>query len=527
MKDKLFYHGRSQKYVAEMVGTFFLVFTVGCSVHTASIGAAVSIGAMLMVMVYSLGSVSGAHLNPAVTCAIALCGRGKIDFQDACAYILCQVSGAIIAAITYMVVFQDAFGLSPALTYTHHDAAAVEVLYTFALCYVVLNVATTENRAQGNPMPNHFFGLAIGLTVTAAAIAIGPISGCSLNPAVSVGSLFAHMAWHENVATRMWALYVMSPLGGSVLAAIFFYAVQGGFSGKYEYEMTPSMAPTPRPAFPYQVAIPRDQMPTRNLKREEVFWLPEDVEKHKLNVGISWKVEESMGGSVDIDASCVKFTKDGRALQSIYFENRFGKEIKEKNGQPEQSIVTHLGDNLTGHGEGFGMKPDTSRSHASSSSRVNTARSSAAPASSRGSAPPSSRGSKSTKNIEAAPEDDELIEINTLSRLRQFQPRCEYLFMTVNIFSQATKFEKLTEMRIRIVDVDDDGRELCYFEKLDMTRNKCNGFVLGVMFWRLDRWCFKAIDESFEMPEHKTIRYLEPKLAKIVKQMEEGKYQYH
>jgi len=221
------------KYVSEFVGTFFLVFTIGCNVHSGSIGAAVSIGAILMVMVYSLGSVSGAHLNPAVTLAVLMSGRDKIGFHDACMYVVSQLGGAIVGAVTYMMVFEDAFRLSPSPTYSHHDAASVEILYTAALCYVVLNVATTENREQGNAMPNHFFGLAIGLTVTAAAIAIGPISGCSLNPAVSVGSLFAHLMWHDMMAQRMWALYILSPLGGACLGTLCFYAVQGGCSGQF------------------------------------------------------------------------------------------------------------------------------------------------------------------------------------------------------------------------------------------------------------------------------------------------------
>merc|ERR1719326_2181163 len=89
------------KYTAEFVGTFFLVLTVGCNVHTGSIGAALSIGSMLMVMIYALGSVSGAHFDPAVTLAVLLSGRGKIGFVSAFIYVIVQILGGICAALLY------------------------------------------------------------------------------------------------------------------------------------------------------------------------------------------------------------------------------------------------------------------------------------------------------------------------------------------------------------------------------------------------------------------------------------------
>merc|ERR1719181_2454867 len=110
------------------------------------------------------------------------------------------------------------------------------------------------------------------------------------------------------------------------------------------------------PRFPYQILVPRSQKNTQNLHRNELYWLDEDAQRHKLTVGLSWKVDEGAGGSVDVDASCIKFTRDGRALQSIYFENRFGREIKARGDNPEESIIIHRGDNLTGSGTGFGLE---------------------------------------------------------------------------------------------------------------------------------------------------------------------------
>merc|ERR1719353_2815704 len=98
-------HGPISKYVAEMIGTFFLVLTVGCCVHTGSLVAALSIGGMLMVMIYALGSVSGAHLNPAVTLGILLSGRNKINPLDAVAYMCFQCIGGICAALLYLSIF--------------------------------------------------------------------------------------------------------------------------------------------------------------------------------------------------------------------------------------------------------------------------------------------------------------------------------------------------------------------------------------------------------------------------------------
>merc|ERR1719408_701819 len=365
-----------------------------------------------------------------------------------------------------------------------------------ALCYVVLNVATTENKEQGNVkphgVPNSFYGLAIGLTVTSAAIAVGPISGCSLNPTVSIGALFASKLAHGAMPMRMVGLYVLSPFLGSALAALFFYFVQGGLTGQYEYEMGPSRPPSrvaspvvSRAASPAPVPRYREPLPpARNAKflsRGEIFFIPEEVEHHTIFLGLSWKIEEGYG-SVDCDASCVKFTNEGRLIEGIYFQHPRGKEDKKN----DQSIVVHQGDNLTGKGDGFGFKQEV-RKH--------------------------SQGPAPTK-------DDERIEIRHLAKLRQHQPRCTYMFFVINVFTSQHKFEHVKDMTIRLVDSDNDGTEICRFEKKDMKNNKFNAFVLGVLFWRIDRWVFQVVDETFQIKDFATYREFEPKLRRIVRTME-------
>jgi len=206
-------HSNGSKYMSEFIGTFFLVFTVGCNVLTGSVGAAISIGSMLMVMIYALGSCSGAHFNPAVTVAILLSGRGLINVATAGIYIVVQLLGGLCAGACYWMICGGTFALAPVGKYSVLSVCIVEAFYTMALCYVVLNVATTV-RQDGN----HYFGLAIGFTVVAAALAIGGVSGCSLNPAVSFGTLMVAWANKGTAALTYFPLYFFMPFVGSVMA---------------------------------------------------------------------------------------------------------------------------------------------------------------------------------------------------------------------------------------------------------------------------------------------------------------------
>lgn len=221
MVQKKFLHSTYCKVLAEFVGTYYLVFVVGCNVLTNSIGAALSIGAMLMVMIYALGSVSGAHFNPAVTLAIWGSQRGLLSLSDACLYIVGQVSGGFCAAMSYWFLFGHTFTIAPVGQYSLMSAMIVEVLYTMALCYVVLNVTTTRKQDGSN-----YFGLAIGFTIVSAALTIGGISGCVLNPAVALGCSMVAALDEGTVAFAYTAIYFCVPFGGALLADGAFYVVQ-------------------------------------------------------------------------------------------------------------------------------------------------------------------------------------------------------------------------------------------------------------------------------------------------------------
>ena len=200
-----------RKYLAEFIGTFFLVLTIGMTVVNpggAGALAPLAIGAALMVMVYAGGHVSGAHYNPAVTLGVWM--RGRCDTSDVAPYILSQIAGASAAA--GLVGFLKEGAAVEAMTPDIVPALLAEVLFTFALVYVVLNVATSKDH-EGNS----FYGLAIGLTVTTGAYAVGGISGGAFNPAVAVGiSVMGLSAW-----ANIWVFLVANFAAGALAAIVF------------------------------------------------------------------------------------------------------------------------------------------------------------------------------------------------------------------------------------------------------------------------------------------------------------------
>lgn len=201
-----------RKYVTEFIGTFGLVFTVGTAVRSGSGLAPLAIGAVLMVLVYAGGHISGAHYNPAVTLGVLL--RGKLPSSDVLPYWASQLLAALVAGLlARFAVAKSAVSAGP-ITGAHHIFAAllVEFVFTFALVYVVLNVATSKDQPN-----NHFFGLAIGFTVAAGAAAVGGISGAAFNPAVAVGGMLAGvLSWQS-----IW-IYLVADLLGAVVAALAF-----------------------------------------------------------------------------------------------------------------------------------------------------------------------------------------------------------------------------------------------------------------------------------------------------------------
>ncbi len=198
------------KYVTELIGTFFLVLTVGCTVISGAQGvvAPLAIGSALMIMIFAGGHISGGHYNPAVTLGVWL--RGRCDAKDVLPYFVSQLLGAGLAALAtrYLVgapkAEPGALAVGPALM--------AEFLFTFALVFVVLNVATAKGTAG-----NTFYGLAIGFTVTVGACAVGGVSGAAFNPAVALGVSTMGLAKWSN----LWIYLVAESLAGAVAALAF------------------------------------------------------------------------------------------------------------------------------------------------------------------------------------------------------------------------------------------------------------------------------------------------------------------
>jgi aquaporin Z len=204
------------KYLVEFIGTFFLVATIGFSVLKpgADAMAPVAIGSILMVMIFAGGHISGGHYNPAVTLAVFL--RGKASSTDLIAYWIAQLAAAIAAALVVLLVKGHRAEQPIVLNVMH--ALLVEFLYTFALCYVVLNVATAKGTSG-----NSFYGLAIGFTVVAGAYAVGPVSSAAFNPAVAVGITIMNLTSLGSI----W-IYFVANLAGGACAALAFKAIHPG-----------------------------------------------------------------------------------------------------------------------------------------------------------------------------------------------------------------------------------------------------------------------------------------------------------
>jgi len=205
------------KCVSEFIGTFYLVLTVGLNVLGKSAAPAFSIAAALMCMIYALGNCSGAHFNPAVTLAILLSGREQISPKEAAAYMGAQVAGGVTAAFTYALMEHGrSFPLGPGEGYNWVAVSVAEIVYTFVLCFVVLNVATLTK----SPVLSQYFGLAIGSCVTVGGYAIGGVSGGSLNPAVSIG-ISSSMILNGGFFFKCLIYTALEMVGGALAAGCF------------------------------------------------------------------------------------------------------------------------------------------------------------------------------------------------------------------------------------------------------------------------------------------------------------------
>jgi aquaporin Z len=206
-------HPLERKLTVEFIGMFLFVFTVGMATNRAGAGvlAPLAIGAVLMVMVFAGGHISGGHFNPAVSTGVFL--RGRMTAEELRGYIIIQFVAAVLAGLVVRVVggHED---------HAHFAGAGrmliAEFLFTFGLVWVVLNTATARGTHG-----NSFYGLAIGFTVVAGAFAVGGISGAAFNPAIAVGAMVTGLFKWSNI----WIYLIADLLGAAAAARAFLYVL--------------------------------------------------------------------------------------------------------------------------------------------------------------------------------------------------------------------------------------------------------------------------------------------------------------
>ena len=202
-----------RKLVVEFIGMFLFVFTVGMATNKAGAGALapLAIGSILMVMVFAGGHISGGHFNPAVSTAVRL--RGRMTNEEFGAYLVTQFAAAVLAGLLVRYVGGRE---AQAVVASDGKMLIVEFLFTFALAWVVLNVATARGT-EGNS----FYGLAIGFTVVAGALAVGGISGGAFNPAIALGAMVTGLFQWSNI----WIYLIADFLGAAAAAWTFLFVL--------------------------------------------------------------------------------------------------------------------------------------------------------------------------------------------------------------------------------------------------------------------------------------------------------------
>ena len=206
-----------KRYLAEFIGTFALVFCgTGAIIINAQTGVishagiAITFGLIVMVMIYAVGNISGAHFNPAVTIAFTV--AKKFPLNQLAQYILAQIGGALLASLILKFLFPENILLGATMpSGVVMQSFVLEILLTFFLMFVIINVA------HGSKEQGMFAGLAIGSTVLLDAMFGGPISGASMNPARS----FAPALVSGNLE-YLW-IYLTAPLIGAVLAVLLHH----------------------------------------------------------------------------------------------------------------------------------------------------------------------------------------------------------------------------------------------------------------------------------------------------------------
>lgn len=222
-----------QKFIAEVIGTYFVVFA-GCGAVAVNKiygsvtfpGIAVTWGLIVMVMVYAVGHISGAHFNPAVTITFAIFRH--FPFAQVPIYIVAQLLGSISASGTLCLLFdvknEDYFGTVPGGS--NAQSLVIEIIITFLLMFVISGVAT-DNRAIGE-----LAGIAIGMTILLNVLVAGPVTGASMNPARSIGpALIMH------IYKGLW-VYIIGPIIGAIAGAFAYNFIR--FTDKPLREITKS-----------------------------------------------------------------------------------------------------------------------------------------------------------------------------------------------------------------------------------------------------------------------------------------------
>ena len=224
----------TQKYLAELLGTFVLVFVgTGAAVIAGKsigfLGIALAFGLAVLIMVYAIGSISGCHINPAIT--IAMLVNGKIGSKDAVIYIIVQCIGAVIASALLLAIMtgspaynlatdglaQNGYGTASPGGFSMASGFITEVIITFIFLMVIFG-------ATSKAAPAGFAGIPIGLTLTALLLAAIPVTSGSLNPARSLGpALIAG----GTALSQLW-LFIIAPIIGAVIAALVWkYLFEG------------------------------------------------------------------------------------------------------------------------------------------------------------------------------------------------------------------------------------------------------------------------------------------------------------
>lgn len=196
-----------KKYLVELIGTFFLVLTVACTGLLGANGviAPLAIGSVLMVMVYAGGHISGGHYNPAVSLSAII--RGALSGKQFIPYVIAQILGAVLAVFVFFIMAKGTIIVLEPANFGLKGLLLAEFIFTFALCYVVLQTATTKNTAG-----NSYYGLAIGFTVLVGAFAVGgSLCAGAFNPAVAVAAGLLKIA--------PWNL-ILFTIGANLLAGI-------------------------------------------------------------------------------------------------------------------------------------------------------------------------------------------------------------------------------------------------------------------------------------------------------------------